>query len=75
MQNVVAALPQRGLRAEVSNDVHQAISEALYGHPMGNPLQQAQGVHIPPYIVHQLTYRQQLYFYMLEVLHIGNLSR
>ena len=55
MKDVVAALAQGGLGAEVCDDVHEAISQALYGHPMRDALQQTHGVHIPSDVVHQLT--------------------
>jgi hypothetical protein len=51
----VAALPQRRLSAEVCDDVHQAIPQALHRHAVRDALQQPQGVHIPSNIVHQLT--------------------
>lgn len=55
VQDGVAPLPQRCLSAEVCDDVDQAIPQALHRHAVRDALQQPQGVHIPPNIVHQLT--------------------
>ena len=55
VQDGVAALPQRSLSAEVCDDVDQAGPQALHRHAVRDALQQPQGVHIPPNVVHQLT--------------------
>ncbi len=55
VQDGVAALPQRSLSTEVCDDVDEAISQALHRHAVRDALQQPQGVHVPPNVVHQLT--------------------
>ena len=66
MEDVVAALPQRGLGAKVCNYVHQAVAQALYGHALRYSLQQAQRVDIPTNVVHQLTYMHGNHLYMTQ---------
>ena len=66
MEDVVAALPQRGLGTKVCNDVHQAVAQALYGLAIRYSLQQAQRIHIATNVVHQLTYTHAHHLYVTQ---------
>ena len=55
VEDGVAALAQGRLRAEVGDDVHQAVAQPRNLQPRRNLLHQPQRIHVAAYVVQQST--------------------
>ena len=69
VQDVVAALPERRLGAEIGNDVNKPVPEVGDLQPCRNPLHQPQRVHIAPNMVQQSSCNQALILSIRQSLH------
>lgn len=61
LQDGVASLTQRSLRAEVCDDVDEAVAQVWYLQARRDPLHKPQGVYIASYVIQQCPYKHRPY--------------